>query len=217
MWNLQLDGKCNKLLLFNKMNTQQWSPHCVLLTRQTVDQSVITHTYKLLWYRLYSADVNQLKQPLHTQPQVLRDDTSEVKYSRCEFLRRCTNSRPSQCAQCAERSITKGASTYVLCFLHLGFVFTFNTSRQKRRGGHTGYTNTKLHSEGRRWKERADFCVIEYVEHKSSQAFVYVGPVSLSSTPTLPNKTLLYKFTPICTIRIDYTLFWHLTRGNLCI
>ena len=77
-----------------------------------------------------------------------------------------------------------------------------------------GYTNTKLHSDEKRWKERADFCVTESVEHKSFQAFVYVGAVFHSSTPF--NKTLLYEFTPICTIRTYYPFLWHVNHADLC-
>lgn len=64
-------------------------------------------------------------------------------------------------------------------------------------------------------KGEADSCVTESVEHKSFEAFVYVGPVFRSSTPSLLYKTLLYEFTPICTIWTDYPLFWRVARGEL--
>lgn len=89
---------------------------------------------------------------------------------------------------------------------------------QGRKGGEEdtqGYTNKKIHSEERRWKESPDFFVSESAEHKSFQAFVYVGSVFHSSTPSLFNKTLLYEFTPICAIKTCYPLDWISANVNL--
>lgn len=101
-----------------------------------------------------------------------------------EFFRGGHYSRPTRNIPIGR--ITKGISTDVTCFVRsgLGFVFTFNTSRQRQEERRTH--NTKLHSEGRRWKDRPDFFVIESGEHKSFEAFVYVGPVFHSPTPKCP-------------------------------
>ena len=83
---------------------------------------------------------------------------------------------------------TRSRLTFYWCnLLHTyGVSFLYSIHQGKRGGEDTqGYTNTKLHSEERRWKERPDFCVTESVKHKSFWAFVYVGPVFHSSTPTV--------------------------------
>lgn len=109
--------------------------------------------------------------------------------------------------------------TDVADFIHKGitFVFTFNTSRHKKRGRHTGIQKYEtLLREERKIKGETRLLCHWVCGIQITPCDVYVGPVFHSSTPSVLNKTLLYEFTPICTIWTDYHLFWHVPHGNLC-
>lgn len=141
----------------------------------------------------------------------------EKKKGRISWCMLCIFYKHTDYVQCLEPHVVVWLSPLMQPASHVVVSFLHSIHQGKRGGEDTqGYTNTKLHSEERRWKERPDFCVTESVKHKSFWAFVYVGPVFHSSTPTSAlNKTQLYEFTPICTIWTDYPLFWHVADGDL--
>lgn len=89
-------------------------------------------------------------------------------------------------------------------------VLTLKASGERRK-----LEDMKTGTSTEREEMKADFCVIESVEHKSPWGLVYVGAVLHPHTQSAIYKTRLYEFTPICTIWTDQPLFWRGARSGL--